>query len=155
MNRFDSPDHSYGTCYCGFTLECAFGESVLHDASTRAGGGFDVPLTVLEERWVIKLAHTGLRLAYMRGTDLLALGADGELSAIKDYDLPQQWSKAVYEHPAVVDGFAYTSKRVNDEPAVVLFDRAATRLVSPTNYRPYLKHPGRAAVHRKLKVAVV
>jgi hypothetical protein len=153
-NRFDSPDGSFGTCYCGFTLACAFGETVLHDKAIKPGGGFDVPLVLLERRWVVSLAHTGLRLAHLRGTDLLPLGADGTLSTTMPHDLPHLWSKAVYDHPGKVDGIIYTSRRVNDEAAVVLFDRAA-HLVSPVKYRRYLSHPGRAAVHTKLKVSVV
>ena len=154
-NRFDADDGSFGTCYCGFTLACAFGETVLHDKAIKPGGGFDVPEVLLEQRWVVTLAHSGLRLANMRGTDLLPLGADGELSTIVPYDLPQKWSRAVHDHPAMVDGLIYTSRRVNDEPAVVLFDRAATRMTTPVQYRNYLKHPGRAAVHTKLRVRVI
>lgn len=154
-NRFDAPDGSFGTCYCGFTLACAFGETVLHDKSIKPGGGFDVRRVQLERRWVVSLTHTGLRLAHLRGTDLLPLGADGELSTITPYTLPPMWSKAVHDHPGMVDGIIYTSRRVNNEAAVVLFDRAAARLVSPVKYRSYLKHPGRAAVHKKLKVSVV
>jgi len=155
VNRFDAPDGSFGTCYCGFTLACAFSETVLHDKSIKPGGGFDVPRVQLEHRWVVSLAHTGLRLAHLRGTDLLPLGADGELSTIMPYALPQRWSKAVHDHPAMVDGIIYTSRRVNDEAALVLFDRAAARLVSPVRYRRYLKHPGHVAVHKRLRVSVV
>ena len=36
-NRFDAPDRSYGTCYCGFDLQTALAETVLHDVSPQSG----------------------------------------------------------------------------------------------------------------------
>jgi hypothetical protein len=153
-NRFDAPDGSFGTCYCGFTLACAFAETVLHDKAVKPGGGFDVPESLLRERWVVTLEHTGLSLASMHGADLLKVGADGRLSTEIPYDVPQLWSKALYDHPLYLDGFIYGSRRLNDEVAVVLFDRASTKLRPPVKYRNYLKHPGRWSVHEKLGVQV-
>jgi hypothetical protein len=75
-NRFDAPNRSYGTCYCGFTLACAYAETVLHEKSVKAGGGFDVLESELDKRWVVVLAN-------MHGADLLKTGADGRLSCGK------------------------------------------------------------------------
>jgi len=133
-NRFDDPRHllkskRFGTCYTGFTLECAFAETVLHNR-TAVGGGFKVPEEEILEKFVVSFQDAPLQIAVLLGTGLKKLGGDGELSTSTPYQLPQQWSLAVHEHPACVDGVAYMSKHVNDQYAVVLFERAKSKLVA-------------------------
>ncbi|KAB0638833.1 RES family NAD+ phosphorylase [Burkholderia stagnalis] len=129
-NRFDDPRKRgrYGTCYFGFDLHCAFAETVLHDevADLRLGG---FPLVTTEfERYVLSFAGSPLRVASLHGVPLKNLGGDGALSTIVPYDIPQQWSLAVHRHKEQVDGFLYMSRHMNTAQALVLFDRAASKL---------------------------
>jgi len=132
-NRFDDPrrhlpeDARYGASYFGFTLACAFAETVLHDRTADPKGGFEIPRDQLN-RWVFRFDGSPLTVAVLTGSHLKRLGGEGALSTIVPYDLPQQWSLAVHEHPAAVDGFAYVSRHLNTEQAIVLFDRAKTKL---------------------------
>ncbi len=48
------------------------------------------------------------------------------------YDVPQRWSRALHRHPVGADGLAYMSRHVNTERAVVVFDRAKTKLAAPS-----------------------
>ena len=48
---------------------------------------------------------------------------------------------ALHQHPEQVDGLVYMSRHVNDERAVVVFDRAAQKLASP-RYQPLAEARG-------------
>jgi hypothetical protein len=85
--------------------------------------GFKVPQAQLSDRSALRFTGGPLRLANLTGAALAALGGNGELSGTADYTLPQQWSRAIYTHPAKVDGFVYMSRLVTDGYAVVLFER--------------------------------
>lgn len=132
-NRFDDPRHlipaddRYGTSYFGFTLACAFAETVLHDRTADPKGGFELPRDQLN-RWVLRFDGRPLTVAVLTGAHLKRLGGEGALSTVVPYDVPQQWSLAVHEHPARVDGFIYISRHLNTEQAVVLFERAKSKL---------------------------
>lgn len=52
-NRFDAPDRSYGTCYCGFDLQTAVAETVLHDLRP-ALGVFEVAQSDLDARFLVR-----------------------------------------------------------------------------------------------------
>lgn len=131
--RFDDAQPAigkrFGTCYLGMDLSVAFAESVLHDLEPDANG-FSVPATEVTSRFALsfKADRRGakLKLAKMYGTALLRLGGNGELSGTSDYSLPQAWAAALVAHPAMIDGFVYMSRRINDALAVVLFERSAT-----------------------------
>ncbi|KWU26452.1 hypothetical protein AS149_25290 [Burkholderia cenocepacia] len=143
-NRFDdrrklSKAKRFGTCYTGFSLNCAFAETVLHNR-TAVGGEFLLPVEELE-RWVVTFEPAPLAIAVLIGPELKTMGADGSISTISPYVLPGQWSAAVHEHPANVDGLAYMSKHCNDQLAVVLFDRAKPKL-AVADYVPLVDYPG-------------
>jgi hypothetical protein len=120
--RFDDPDRVFGTCYLGLNLAVAFAESVLHDREP-VYGHFKVAVTDVENRFALSFRGGQLRLANMTGSPLLRLGGNGELSGTPWYRIPQRWSAAVAAHPDRVDGMLYVSRRVNDQLAVVLFQR--------------------------------
>ncbi|QBR04191.1 RES family NAD+ phosphorylase [Paraburkholderia pallida] len=143
LNRFDTPDGSFGTCYFGLTLACAFAETVLHDR-TAVSGGFPLVYADLEQRWVVRFKSADkLRLATFRGASLKKLGADGRVSTEVPYGVPQAWSKALHDHPENIDGFTYQSRHLNTEPAVVLFDRCSSKLTcKPGKYKNFLDYPG-------------
>jgi hypothetical protein len=147
LNRFDDPRahlpdaDRFGTCYFGFTLACAFAETVLHDR-TSVNGAFPLPYTQLA-RWVVRFKGSTLNLAVLTGKHLKRLGGEGGLSSIVPYDIPQQWSAAIHDHPANVDGFVYISRHLNTEEAVILFDRAAPKLTPKTGkYKSFLDYAG-------------
>jgi hypothetical protein len=129
--RFDdiNPDVSarFGTCYLGFDYAVAFAESVLHNEEPK-NGAFAIPTSEVADRFLLSFKGRGkLKLANMTGMPLLLLGGNGELSGTPKYARPQAWAAAVVNHPANVDGMIYMSRRVNDRPAVVLFDRPTGR----------------------------
>jgi hypothetical protein len=130
-NRFDDnryPKHRrFGACYFGLTLSVAFAETVLHDEMPE-DGYFNMAEDELESRYVVQFAGAELHVADMTGRALRRLGADGSLSTEIPYQMPQRWSRAVHRHPAAVDGFIYMSRHLNNEKAVVLYDRAAVKL---------------------------
>src|SRR5438067_11160791 len=67
-----------------------------------------------ERRHVVEFDGDELALANFTGAALKRLGADGSLSSCDSYGLPQQWSAWIYGHPAMVDGFVYTSSPTLD-----------------------------------------
>ena len=132
-NRFDDPrpiaqGKKYGTSYFGFSLHCAFAETVLHDEVIDHDiGGFRIAPSELD-RYVLTFEGKPLKVAILCGVALKNLGGDGALSAITPYDIPQAWSLAVHQHKEKVDGFIYMSRHVNTERALVLFDRAKKKI---------------------------
>jgi hypothetical protein len=131
--RFDDPAGGYGVCHIGCgdernALRVAFAESVLHDR-TATRGGFDVALTELQARYVVRFdAKEKLVLAKLTGAALKRLGPDGRISTVIPYDVPQAWSAAIHAHPDAVDGIAYVSRHYNLGLAVALFDRAGSKI---------------------------
>lgn len=125
-NRFDDPTAKkadrFGTCYLGFSLTVAIAESLLHNAEPE-NGRFQVPASDIDARHVFRFSGPELRLANLTGTALLLLNGNGELSGTTNYTLTHKWARAVYDHPAQVNGFLYMSRRVNDSLAAVLFER--------------------------------
>jgi hypothetical protein len=122
-NRFDAPDRSYGTCYCGFDLQTAIAETVLHDAAPRSGV-FEVTQYDLDSRYLMRFTGGVLNLAVLYGASAKALAGDGSISTVLPYDIPQEWSAALHAHPDRFDGILYMSRHVNDRKAAVLFDMA-------------------------------
>ena len=125
-NRFDDPTakkaNRFGTCYLGLNLTVAIAESLLHDAEPE-NGRFKVPVSEVDARYVFRFSGPDLRLANLTGTSLLLLNGSGEISGTTNYTLTHKWARAVYDHPELVDGLLYMSRRVNDSLAVVLFER--------------------------------
>ena len=127
QNRFDAPDGSFGVCYCGRSLACAFAESILHERDP-VDGGFPIPGPELRRHFAWTFGTGNLVLADLTGPSLKRLGADGQLSTMEPYDVPQLWAAAVHAHPAQVDGIRYVSRHCNTEFAVAVFDRAKGKL---------------------------
>lgn len=137
-NRFDDPGRTksrrFGTCYLGGSLEVAIAETLLHDELPEAGG-FAVAVSEIEGRWLVRFKGTPLKLVDLTGAALKTLIGSGGISTIMPYDVPQRWAAALHAHPDRVDGLVYMSRHVNDERAVVVFDRAAPKLGAP-RYQP-------------------
>lgn len=90
-------------------------------------------------------------MADLTGIALKRLGGTGAISTILPYELPQAWAKAVYGHPAQVDGIYYMSRHLNDRPAVVLFSRAAPK-IGKASYTRLEAAPGIAAAKPALSL---
>ncbi len=142
-NRFDDPQAVYSTSYFGFTLPCAFAETVLHD-EIAGPTGFKLTADQLD-RYVLTFQGELLNVAALYGPHLKNLGGNAAVSSMTPYDIPQQWSRAVHDHPAHVDGFLYMSNHLNDQKALVVFDRAKGKLVVSTSVK-FEQHPGAAQV---------
>lgn len=143
-NRFDDPgrvkSRRFGTCYLGCSLEVAIAETLLHDEMPEAGG-FSVAVTEIENRWLVRFKGTPLKLADLTGAALKTLVGSGGISTLVPYDVPQRWAAALHAHPDRVDGLVYMSRHVNDERAVVVFDRAAPKL-GTARYQPLAEARG-------------
>ena len=94
-NRFDDRSRPkkrrFGTCYCGFDLETAIAETVLHDEMP-VKGKFSVPYGDFAARHLVRFKGTSLVLANLTGSALKTLVGDGSLSTVMPYDLPQLWA---------------------------------------------------------------
>ncbi len=153
-NRFDDPSvpayRRAGTCYFGLSLIVAIAETVLHDEMP-TNGHFDLAVQEFEDRFLVRFGGESLILADLTGVALKSLAGDGSMSTVMPYTLPQQWARAIYRHPQKVDGLLYMSRHVNDDKAVVLFDRAAHKLRA-TRYRPLPDAPGVARALTALRI---
>lgn len=65
-----------------------------------------------------------LRLIDLSGPGLAQIGADERLCS-GEHETAQQWSLALWQHPAVVDGLYYRARHDPSRMSVALFDRAA------------------------------
>lgn len=118
-NRFDAPNDEFGVMYVANDLHGAFIETF--------GRSFSKVVTmnslsvtglarihVSRELKLIDLAESG---------SLAKIGADNRLSCDTDYALTQRWSKALYDHPANIDGILYMSRLDPKRLSCALFDR--------------------------------
>ena len=153
-NRFDDPSKPpispFRACYAATSLRAAVAETVLHDEEP-VGGRFEIALTEMDSRYVVEFEPSKLKIANLTGVSLKALGGNGALSSMLPYDIPQAWSRAVYDHPDCVDGFQYMSRHVNTDIAAVLFDRAHKKLVA-INYTTLFEHPDALVAIKALKI---
>lgn len=155
-NRFDAPDARFETLYVADSLEVCFGETILRGdikGQPLVSGRTFVPEAELSGRSVIRLAGAPLRLAVLTGAALKRLGGEAGISSVVPYAVPQQWSKAIHEHPEGVDGLVYMSRHVNDREAVVLFGRARARLSAAVESE-LLSHPDIGRVFDLFEVAI-
>lgn len=148
LNRFDAPGCAvgvpeYATCYLGLNLSAAIAESVLHDRDP-VDGQFEIADTTLDAMFAHRFSGRPLRVLDLRGPTLKRLDGHADLAGTCRYDLTQQWSLAAYRNPQRFDGFIYMSRHDNVSAAVVLFDRAKTRINSASS-QPLTATPGYAA----------
>lgn len=122
--RFDSPDNAYGVLYAAETLEVCLQETLIRDSFH----GQSLPF-LIDEQEVAARAFS--RLYTESGKPLLLadltsgltwLGGDARIWTTADYTGPNQWSKAVHDHPHNFDGMLFIS-RFSQQPAIAIFDR--------------------------------
>jgi hypothetical protein len=69
--------------------------------------------------------HSDLTLIKLAGPGLAILGATAEVvHGGLPYDLPQAWSKALFEHPVGAHGIAYYARHDDEALCYAIFDRA-------------------------------
>jgi len=100
-------------------------------------------------RRIVAFTGSNLTLADCTGIALKRMGLDGLFSSTGSYVETRQWSIAIHDYPPKVDRFLYMSRHINDDRAVVLFDRAAGKLRA-AKYRRLLTHAGARAALKTL-----
>jgi RES domain len=119
-SRFNDPQRSYGVMYAALDRFIALRETVeLTDSRL-------VLVETLEKQCLSKLyLRRDLILVDLSGAGLARMGADARLSTItnEEYQIPQAWSRAFYDHPDRVDGIYYRSRYDPSGLCVALFDR--------------------------------
>lgn len=153
-NRFDAPgcpaSPEFATCYFGTNLIVALAETVLHDDLPDAGF-FRLARSRFVGKHVLRFAGETLIVADLTGPHLKRLGGHADLSGTGNYSVAQAWSLAVHRNPGEYDGFTYMSRHINDQRAVVLFDRARAKLAL-ASYGKLLLDPDFATAADKLGI---
>jgi hypothetical protein len=124
-HRFDDPRKEYGTSYFGLNLVTAIAESLLHDLEP-VGTRYQVAADEVKRRYIHTFDGYDLTLADLTGQSMNLLGAHAGLFGTANYRIPMRWSRAIYMHPAEVDGILYVSRMMAPNLAVVLFDRGGS-----------------------------
>ena len=154
-NRFDDRAKTkakrFGTCYFGLSLEVAVAETVLHDEMP-IRGTFAIAAPEIEMRYLVRFNGGALTLVDLTGTSLKALVGSSAISTATPYDA-QLWSMALHRHAQKVDGLLYMSRHVNNQKAVVVFDRARGKLGRPS-YTPLSDAEGALRALLKLRISV-
>lgn len=131
-NRFDDPEPDpakrYGTSYFGENFSVALAETLLHDRLPEKNGYFFIELAVIAARYHLDFTGDDLFLADLTGPELRRMGGHAGLSGASSYKTPQNWSKAIHDHPDTVDGFRYVSRHHNTGMCYLIFDRAASKI---------------------------
>lgn len=106
----------------------AIAESVLHD-QIPINGAFRISPFSLDAFYLLRFKGTPLVLADLTGVALKKLGGNADLAGHDPlYRMAQQWALAVFQNPAMVDGFIYMSRHLNTDKAVILFNRAKPKI---------------------------
>jgi hypothetical protein len=122
-NRFDSRTGDYGVLYAAETFDGAFIET-FGDVSPRT-----ISVNSLTVRGVASVSpQKTLRLVDLAGAGLSQLGLDARICT-DDHALSQEWSAALWAHPARPDGIWYAARHDAEQRSVALFDRAASAVV--------------------------
>lgn len=121
LGRLNAPDASYGVLYAAREAYGAFAETFL-----REPGRTLIDPTMLRRKAYVRLEVTSdLKLIRLAGPSLAILAATAEVvHGGLPYDVPQSWSKALFEHPLRPDGIAYYARHDDEGLCYAIFDRA-------------------------------
>lgn len=118
-NRFDAPAGEFGVLYAATDSHAAFIET-FGDVQNRT-----VTVNSLAVRgWARVEPSRELRLVDLTGPGLARIGADERLCS-GEHDVAQQWSRALWAHPTVIDGLLYRTRHDPSRVSVALFDRTS------------------------------
>jgi hypothetical protein len=143
-NRFDDPEQDpakrYGTSYFGENFSVALAETLLHDRIPEKNGYFFIELAVIAARYHLDFRGDDLCMADLTGSSLRRMGGHAGLCGMSSYKTPQNWSRAIHDHPDNVDGFRYVSRHLNTGMCYLVFDRAAGK-ITLNSATPLSAHP--------------
>lgn len=151
--RFDAPHQEYGVLYMADHVAGAFVETFgdVWDVQSRYNV---VPSARLASRCVATIHLTRpITVCDLTGEGLARVGADGRLTA-GDRRVAQQWSLAIWRHPAAVGGIRYRVRHDQSEIAVALFDRAADALTADP-MGELTRHPSLPSLCARYNVALI
>ncbi|MGF6408930.1 RES family NAD+ phosphorylase [Paraburkholderia sp. MM5482-R1] len=152
-HRFDDSRREYGTSYFGLSLATAVAESLLHDLEP-VGTRYQVAADEVKRRFIHRFEGRDLALADLTGQSMNILGAHAGLFGAANYSIPMRWSRAIYAHPADVDGILYVSRMMAPNLAVVLFDRGRSiGLTQRTPSRALASSAAFAKIRKDLRIA--
>ncbi len=123
--RFDAPDHSFGVCYLGTSLDCYLLEVLTPIYRAATTPHVIVHRAQLASYYAARATLTRpLRLAYLADDGLARLGIDQRHTGGDDYDLSGAWALSIHAHDDAPDGIFYPSRHHNGLYSVALFERA-------------------------------
>jgi RES domain len=116
-SRFDAPAGEYGGLYVALNAYGAFRETVLRLTTVKL-----VEIQELSKKaFSIITIDRDLQLVDLAGAGLAHIGADARLTT-GSYQVSQQWSLALWKHPALVDGIYYRSRLDPSQFCILLFE---------------------------------
>ena len=136
-HRFDDPTSvsgraGFGVLYLADSLETAFCESVIHDASlfNAVNGHYEAPANEFLRELAFFHPPLGpsLPMVSLVGDDLKRLGLNADLCTGDDYTLSQQWAKAIHDAAPMTMGIRYGSRQRNEASCYAVFERSELSL---------------------------
>lgn len=149
FNRFDAPKKEYGVLYCAEDFYAAFIETLGWSTGSR-----DISEKSLSTRRLASITSSrALQFVNLTGSGLAHIGADAEICTGRDRYLSQQWSRALWAHPAQPDGICYISRHDLQRVCYALFERTAVELnvtdLGQLNSSSLIKEVGQIIAHYK------
>jgi hypothetical protein len=125
LGRFNAPDGSYGVLYAAEKIAGAFAETFL-----RRPGRSIIDADFLRRKAYVRIElQSDLAMIMLAGPGLAILGATAQVPhSGLPYDVPQAWSKALFQHPVQADGIAYRARHDDDQLCYAFFDRSMAAL---------------------------
>jgi RES domain len=125
LGRLNASNGSYGVLYVAQNPSGAFAETFL-----RKPGRTLIDADLLGRKAYARLEpHSDLTLIKLAGPGLAILGATAEVvHGGLPYDVPQAWSKALFEHPVGAHGIAYYARHDDEALCYAIFDRARSAI---------------------------
>jgi hypothetical protein len=126
--RFDDPEREYGVLYVAEDRHGAFAES-FGQLLSKAPIDLPRPITTdqLRSRMVSEIScNAPVRLVDLTGSGLARIGADSRLFA-GEHMQAQAWSRALFEHPAGIDGILYPPRHDPQRRAAAIFEKEHSR----------------------------
>lgn len=130
INRFDSPDCSYGVLYAALARDGAFAESVGRNPrrfrSDEELAGLCLAILVLTRDVRLVDLHGGAAVGAIGATGVIGVGP---------HCLARRWAQVLHDHPESPDGIEYRCRFNSDELAVALFDRVGPQVFTVSESR--------------------
>lgn len=152
--RFDSPTGEFGVLYASPNFEACMAETVIRGIFASSEVPLQIDEQALETRCISRLILPGgrrLRLADL-SRPLFPIGGTSQIFSDGDYSKPNEWSQAIHDHPALVDGLYYPS-RFSNLACVAVFER--TLLVTEGSPIVLSKHPDLEEFFERYRIDIV